>query len=262
MNKRFTLGVALVATLSILGTSAVLAQEEDANPFVLTPLSASDFGVLPNTAEVEGQPITSWIEKYDDWFQQTPGNEHYAATGDCQGGQGGPVFFLANVPFGTTQIFDCTIEIGQNILVSPGFGFGFGDEPEDTLEEAYDIGLDNAMMLFNPKLIIDGQPVPVGGSTWFDRKSYTMDLVEGNLFGAPAGTYNAASNGWYMMLEPLEPGQHTIIMSDEFLRPVISTEDVDAETNVVVDDPRGVGETITATAVFNITVPEPEAAAE
>ncbi|MFV2064160.1 MAG: hypothetical protein ACC726_11720 [Chloroflexota bacterium] len=262
MNKRFTSGVALAAVLTIIGSGAVLAHEGDENPLALTPLSASDFGVLPNTATVDGQPITSWIEKYDDWFQQTPGGEHYFSTGECQGGQGGPVFFLGNVSFGTTQVFDCTIEPGQNILLSPGFGFGFDDETGDSLEVVYDTGLDNAMMLFNPKLIIDGRPVPFGGSTWFDRGAYTMDLVEGNLFGAPAGAYNAASNGWYMMLEPLESGKHTIIMSDEILRPVISTDDVDGDTRVVVEDPHGVGETITATAVFNITVPDLEAAAE
>jgi hypothetical protein len=261
MNKRLTLGVALAATLAIVGGGTVLAQEGDDNPFVLTPLSASDFGVLPNTTEVDGQSITTWIEKYDDWFQQTPMDEHYAATGDCQGGQKGQVFFLANVPFGTTEIHDCTIELGQNILLSPGFGFGFDDATGDSLEVVYDVGLDNAMMLFNPKLIIDGRPVPVGGSTWFDRGAYTMNLVEGNLFGAPAGAYNAASNGWYMMLEPLAPGSHTIIMSDEILRPVISTDDV-SEEGVVVDDPHGVGETTTAVAVFNINVPDPDAAAE
>jgi hypothetical protein len=63
------------------------------------------------------------------------------------------------------------------------------------------------------------------------------------------------------MLEPLTPCEHIIIIRDDTLQPVISAEDV-AEGNVVVDEPRGIGETITATAVFNITVPDPDAAAE
>jgi len=262
MNKRFTLGVALVATLSIFGTSVALAQDEDpAFSYELDPLHASDFGVVPNSELVDGQPLTYWVEQIDDWFALTPFDEHPGPQNDCQAAQGGPVFFLSNVRFGTTQIYDCEIGVDQYVLVAIGGGFGFGDEPGDTPEAMYKLSLDNSMMLWNPELILDGRWIPVGGSTWFQREAFPLELPEGNLFGAPAGPYTAISNGWYMMLEPLSPGQHSIIVRDDTLQPVISTQDVGVG-NVVADDPSGVGETITATAVFNITVPEPEAAAE
>jgi len=266
MNKRFTLSVALAATLSIFGTSAVLAQEEEAAEFTyeLPPVSASGFDVVPNTEMVDGQPITAWIERLDAWFALTPFEEHFGPTGNCQAAQGGPVFFLANVPFGMTAIYDCTVEPDQNILVWVGGGFGWSDD--ETPEQVFDQSLDNAMALFDPKLLVDGRAVPVGGSTWFQREPYTWELEEGNLVGSPPGTYNVASNGWYLMLEPLEPGNHTIIISDKTLQSVISPLDVVSDNVagpfILVDDPRFVAETVTATAVFNITVPDPEAAAE
>jgi hypothetical protein len=266
MNKRFTLGVALVATLSVFGTSAVLAQDEDAAGFTyeLPPVSASNFDVVPNTEMVDGQPITAWIERLDAWFALTPFDQHFGPTGNCQAAQGGPVFFLANVPFGMTAVYDCVIEPDQNILVWVGGGFGWSED--ESPESVFGQSLDNAMMLFNPQLLVDGRSVPVGGSAWFQREPYTWELEEGNLVGEPAGTYNVASNGWYLMLEPLEPGPHTIIISDDTLQSAISPLDLGSDSAegpfTLVDDPRFVAETMTATAVFNITVPESEAAAE
>jgi hypothetical protein len=268
MKKRLMLSVALVATFSIVGNATVFAQDEEAAPaevpdfhYFLEPLHASDFGMVPSSGQVDGAPISLWAERFVDWFLTTPFDQHPGPQNDCQAGAAGPVFFLSNVRVGTTQIYQCTVGADQRILVSPGFGFGFGDEPGDTPEAMFDISLDNSMMLLNPEVIVDGRSLPLGGSTWFQRDPFTLELPEGNLFGAPAGSYNGISNGWFVMLEPLAPGEHSIIVRDDTFQPVISPDDV-AEGNVVIDDPRGIGETVTATAVFNITVPEDEAVVE
>ena len=40
--------------------------------------------------------------------------------------------------------------------------------------------------------------------------AFYISLPEGNLFGAPAGSYFAVAHGFYPMLPPLAPGEHTL----------------------------------------------------
>lgn len=260
MKKRITLGVALAATLSLVSTAAVVAQDEQP-PYSLEPFAPGDFGAVSITEQVDGQPITYWIERAGEWFWLPPMSEHPGVQGDCQLGQGGPVFFLHNVRFGTAQVFDCTIGTDQHILVSPGGGFGFNTEPDETPEGLYQMSIDNSMTITDPEVVVDGRSIPMGGSTWYQRDPYALDLVEGNLFGYPAGEVTAVSNGWWVMLAPLEPGPHTVVISDTTLMPAISPGDIDP-SGLVVGDPSPVGETARATAVFNITVEDAGASAE
>jgi hypothetical protein len=266
VKKRVTLSVAMVAALSIVGTPAIFAQDDEAaaepegkglGGYELEPIVPGDFGLVAHSALVEGEDRAYWIEQLEDWFALTPFPVHYGPQGDCQAAQDGPVFYLSNIPFGMFEIYNCTIEADKHILINVGGGFGFGDEPEDTLEAVADMALDNSFAVFDPLLIVDGQEIPVGGSAWHTREAKVLDLPEDNLFGVPPGEYNGSGNGWYVMLEPLEPGRHTILIGDETLEPVIR-----AEFGEVSDPPTRGWETKSALIAFDIDVPDPAAAAE
>jgi hypothetical protein len=93
---------------------------------------------------------------------------------------------------------------------------------------------------------------------------FTLDMPEDNLFGMPAGETTWQTMGWFVMLEPLAPGKHTIVISDDLLETAVAPQDIDPETGVLNQEFAPVGTPIQATAFFDITVPEgdEEAAAE
>jgi len=243
VKKRFAMSAALVAAVSIVGSTAVFAQDED--------LDARDFGVVPMGELVAGEPISHWARKRDEWWMGMPFDEHYGPQNDCQASQGGPVFNLNNGMFGGTAHYECEIQPDQYVLITPG---GWGNaSPDRPAEELTAQTLHQAMFMTNPRINVDGRDIPVGGSTWIMDDPFTIELPEDNLEGLPAGEATMQTMGWFVMLEPLAPGKHTIVISDDLLVPAPTPE-----------GSAPVGTPIQATAFFDITVPggDDEAAAE
>lgn len=269
MKKRFAMSAALVATLTMVGGTAVFAQDDETGSvedgtclYCIDVLDAADFGVVPMGELVAGEPISHWVRKRDEWFLATPFDEHYGPQNDCQAGQGGPVFHLSNGMFGATAHYECEIQPDQYVLIGPG---GAGNGSQDLpVEELIAMTLDEAMFITNPRINVDGRDVPVGGSAWVMDDPFTLDMPEDNLFGMPAGETTWQTMGWFVMLEPLAPGKHTIVISDDLLETAIAPGDIDPQTGVLNEEFAPVGTPIQATAFFDITVPggDDEAAAE
>ena len=260
MRFRFPMSAALVAALTMVGGTAALAQDDEAEPveegacpYCLDVLDSEDFGVVPMGELVAGEPISHWARQADEWFLSMPFDEHYGPQNDCQASQGGPVFFLQNGPFGMTSHFTCEIQPDQYVLLQPGGGASTSaDEPaEDLLAQT----LHNSMFITNPRVIVDGTEIQVGGSTWISNDPFTVELPEGNILGMPAGEVTTHTGGWFVMLEPLAPGKHTVVLSDDWLAPAIAPWDVDAESGVLNEEFAPIGSTVQAWATFDITVP-------
>jgi hypothetical protein len=267
--KRSAMSVALVTALSMVGSTAVFAQDDEAGSAedgtclsCLYDLDARDFGVVPMGELVAGEPISHWARKRDEWWMSMPFAEHYGPQNDCQASQGGPVFNLNNGMFGATAHYECEIQPDQYVLITPG---GWGNaSPDRPAEELTAQTLNQAMFMTNPRINVDGRDIPVGGSSWIMDDPFTIDLPEDNLEGLPAGEATMQTMGWFVMLEPLAPGKHNIVISDDLLVPAIAPEDIDPETGVLNEEFVPVGTPIQATAFFDITVPggDDEAAAE
>ncbi len=148
------------------------------------------------------------------------------------------------------------------MLVTPG---GSGNASQDkSAEELTALTLNEAMFMTNPRVNVDGRDIPVGGSAWIMDDPFTVELPEGNLDGLPAGEATVQTMGWFVMLEPLAPGKHTIVISDDLLETAVASENIDPQTGVLNEEFATVGYPIQATAFFDITVPggDDEAAAE
>ncbi len=124
MKKRFAMGAALVAAISMVGSTAVFAQDDEMGSeedgtclYCIDVLDAGDFGVVPMGELVAGEPISHWVRKRDEWFLGTPFDEHYGPQNDCQALQGGPVFHLSNGMFGATAHYECEIQPDQYVLI-------------------------------------------------------------------------------------------------------------------------------------------------
>ena len=250
MKKRYALSVAMVAALSMAGAPAALAQDEaaaeEAAPAEGNGMppgfpTMADFGAVDRHMEVEGRPLEDWAHDMALWMNGAKDHD-VIATGDCTVGQEGPVFFLQNTWLGEVMILDCTIPADTYILASPGGGFGFNTEEGETAESLHDMGLAMSQWFSGPELIVDGQHIPVGPSSWIDREPFEFSVPENNIWDAPSMDTLASYAGWYVMLEPLEPGPHTIVLADDSSGPAR------------VEDDEVIYSTGTAYAVYNITV--------
>ena len=138
-------------------------------------------------------------------------------------GQSGPVWFLAGVGFGVGPTLErsLTVPAGEALFFplvnyvwvnTPQYGDPEWSPEQEAFARAYIAAeIDTASDL---TCQIDGREVknlqsyrcqtPVGGAQM-------VTLPEGNLFGADAGTYGPmVTDGYYLMLAPLKPGEHTI----------------------------------------------------
>jgi hypothetical protein len=249
VNKRFALSVALTASMTMVGGSAALAQDEaEAEDTGMPPglPTMADFGAVDRQVDVEGRSLEEWAHDMMLWANGSKDHD-VISTGDCTVGQDGPVFFLQNTWLGEVMVLDCTIPADTYILALPGGGFGFNTEDTDTVEGLDDMGLLMGQWFSDPEIIVDGRQIPVGPSSWIHREPFEWTTPENNVWDFPAGYETFAGyGGWFVMLEPLEPGEHTIILADDSSGPAF------------VRDDEVIYSTGTAYAVYNITVPGAE----
>ena len=66
----------------------------------------------------------------------------------------------------------------------------------------------------NLAVIVDGEEVPDIEAFWVVSPVFDVQIPEGNIFEVPPQTAQAAVGGWFVMLEPLAPGSHTIAVRD------------------------------------------------
>jgi hypothetical protein len=64
-----------------------------------------------------------------------------------------------------------------------------------------------------PTVTLDGRSVPLTGVV---TPALHPVLPKHNVFGAPAGTYLSVAHGWVALLDPLNPGSHTIEITGNF----------------------------------------------
>ena len=183
-------------------------------------------GVLPINSSPGGKSYGKWTVAWwqwavsapagvNPWFDDTTGQ--YAATG-----QNGPVWFMAST-LGDSRDRTNTIPAGK-MLFLPVFPWIFGATVGDcspsnpgtacdvpTLREAAANAATSATTL---EVKIDGTPLQeLSKYRAQSPDSFTVTLPAGNVVGLPAGTYGPhVSDGYWLMLTPLSPGYHTIVV--------------------------------------------------
>ncbi len=165
-----------------------------------------------------GKTYGEWASDWWDWVLQFPpaGNPLLDDTGEfCNLGDQGSVWFLVG-NFGGTTVRECTAPAGKAFFFPVFNVISFAPEFGNTVEEIRadangDIELDPDPII---SCVIDGVPVddvfayraqtPPGG---FRLSSVTLFEA----FGLPAGPRDPAiSDGYWLMVEGLSPGEHVI----------------------------------------------------
>jgi hypothetical protein len=130
---------------------------------------------------------------------------------DCSKGDvSDDVFFLAGTAGGKVER-ECTISEGQAILIPIVNVINIKTLEEETEESLFAQAEEILAQNRNLKLIIDGERIrdleshKVANSDFF-----AVELPENNLFGISAGSYEAVEVGFWVLIEGLSAGEHTI----------------------------------------------------
>ena len=190
--------------------------------------AALQAGPLAPGSSVAGKTIGEWSAEWWKWGFSFPvaTNPLEDASLANQGNVGGPVFFVA-ASGGT--VFDLTINVpsGQYLLF-PLLGGVYNYLPPETEADAISFLNANISTVTGLYATLDGVPIP--NLFAHDETSPLFTLV------VPAdgldveGTYQARARGYWLMLAPLAPGQHTLSFGGELL-----AQGFIADTNVTVN---------------------------
>lgn len=180
--------------------------------------------VLPNDAEVAGRTIPEWSAEWWKWVFSVPASVNPMLDTDgrwATNNNHGPVFFLAGViAISSTQTRSFAVSEDQYVMIPliNTWADNVATDPPFTLErlrELNDISMRSVTALH---AFLDGVPA---ASNLFERRItspvFTYEyLVEDNihswLLGFPyLGIVDPMlADGYYLMLEPLPPGRHTL----------------------------------------------------
>lgn len=201
----------LVIVLVLLVTGVIVA--------LLASRQTSEVASSPAYAPgafVSGASLDEWHARHWQWTLSFPvgANPTQDGSGElCLRGQSGNVVFIPrNLP-------PCAVPEGGIILLPVAGGecssvealpYWGGDE--DALEAC---AAREATRYANISVTVDGDLVP--GIERYRSASgpFSVVLPENNVLGAPAGPAWVAADGYAVLLRPLSPGEHTIIVHTE-----------------------------------------------
>jgi hypothetical protein len=215
-NNRIRLSFATAAGLILVFATASSARAQTLNS-----------GIIDPTSTYEGKTYGDWSAAHWQWVYSLPRDKHpLFDTGNVSVGQTGDVWFLGgayttiadtNGVINGTAVRDCTIPQGKSLF------FPLIDAESSTAEGN---GSTYAELSAHAKAQIDAMnklSCTIDGQTVSNLTSYRAasdlftwgPLPTNNVFGDPvnfpAGTTSqAAADGYYLLLQPLTPGSHSI----------------------------------------------------
>jgi len=178
--------------------------------------------VLPPNSNPYGKSYAEWGAAWWQWALSIPAarNPVNDRTGGqfCAEGQSGPVWFLAGT-FGFSTERSCTVPAGKALFFPVANTIGgagvFDCEPTGTGPCDVDALLRASLEWLSQVDIleaeVDGVAVRELAQYVAISSPFALSLPAGAVFGLPEGTFQPnIAGGYWLMLAPLPPGQHTI----------------------------------------------------
>jgi hypothetical protein len=182
--------------------------------------------IAPIHTEPAGQTYGRWAAEWWQWALGIPAavNPIADATGEhCAQRQVDKVWFLAG-SFGTDPVVrDCEVPAGKSLFVAllNIFYAAFLNDPPETRTEAFVRAIASCQAPAEISVWIDGFKVPrplqfFTGASGSQSPLFNVQMPPGNVFGFDEITVPelvlspSAEQGYYLFVEPLSPGPHTI----------------------------------------------------
>jgi hypothetical protein len=201
------------ASLMLSGAAPVLADNNGHDSRDRNQQGDQAWIVRPDE-RYQGKTYGQWAAAWWQWVYSIPIDQNPVTdpTGAfSQVGQNGPVFFLAG-NFGGSTVRECTVPAGKGLffpLLNQSW-VQFPGDPPYTIDELRAIiapSVDNPILSCE----IDGKAVRHPQDYREQSAVFSVTVPAGNLLGLTPGTYApCVDDGYYLMLEPLEAGRHTI----------------------------------------------------
>jgi hypothetical protein len=227
LMKACALGVIMISSMVVVLISHSTAVRADSiNP-----------GVYSKDSAPYGARYGEWMAKWWNWTMSIPKGDHprddYTPE-KCQANQGGPVWFLAD-QLGGREERTCTIPAGKAILIPLLTGECGYDVPEIKNDEE----LRKCAMAGDEYGVVEAT---VDGVKLKDLESYrtqsgffNTSQVDNNIYAAPAGSYRAFADGYFVFLEPPPVGKHDVNLKVSVLNPIETSYNYNADWTYHLD---------------------------
>jgi hypothetical protein len=153
--------------------------------------------------------------KWWQWlFSIPPDDNPILNDNPCNVKQSGPFFYLVGT-FGGSAERTCSIPEGKAIffpVINVVATLDENDPAFDTIAEVKKAVKDYIDQATGLKATVDGTDINLDNLR-VQSQQFKFRVGEDNILGAPAGTYVAVSDGYWIALKPLSVGEHTIQFS-------------------------------------------------
>jgi hypothetical protein len=194
--------------------------------------------VFPPSSRPYGLTYGEWSAKWWQWAESIPKENNPAAdeTGQkCSQSQNGPVWYLAGTR-GGPAVRDCTIPAGKAILFPIINGeCSYAEFPsiktESELRACAKADQDKVRSI---EATVDGVKLKDLQKYRVQSPLFSITLPKDNVLGLEPQTTQAVGDGYYIILQPLSSGKHTVHFSGVLGDPSSSPFVTDATYNLNV----------------------------
>lgn len=174
----------------------------------------ADTLVFPVDSKPYGKSYAEWSAIWGQWLLSIPVNKSPAGdpTGEnCGINQQGPIWFLAGT-FGGAAERTCTIPAGKAIMFSPiNSECSYAEYPDEKTEsDLLECAKTIQDLTTYAQATINGTAIENLDSFRIESPLFNVTFPENNVFGIPPGRTQAISDGIWIILKPLPPGEHKI----------------------------------------------------
>jgi hypothetical protein len=199
------------------------------------PLSVKADDINPGVYSKDSAPYRApygeWIAKWWNWTFSIPKGEHPRddfTSEKCAANQEGPVWFLAD-QLGGREERTCSIPEGKAILIPLLTGQCGYDIPEvkndEDLRRCAMAGDEYGVV----EATIDGVKIKDLANYRTQSGIFNSIQVDNNIYEVPVGTFRALADGYFVFLEPLSAGNHTVNLKVSVLNPIEPTFNYNAD---------------------------------
>lgn len=177
-------------------------------------------GVYSKDSKPFGIPYADWLIKHTQWLLNIPSDVNPAVNytpEKCSTSQSGPVWFLTLITKGTEER-TCTVPSDKAILlpILAGFCPEWAVLAEDTLTTCAKKGNEYGII----HATVDGKEINELQSYRTLSPIYNITVIKDNILGHTPGFGKGQTDGFFLFLEPLLPGNHTIHTTTSVLNPI------------------------------------------